>query len=115
MRAFLGAVGVIFGVLLLVLALGWVVQGNDFFLYRTFAPKYEQTRREVYEQTPSYRHGMVQELQNMQFEYEKAAPEHKAALRKIILRRAADYPDQESLPPDLYGFIQRLKREETGR
>lgn len=31
--------------------LTWLVQGNDFFLYKTFAPKYADVQREVFEQT----------------------------------------------------------------
>lgn len=105
-----GAVGV--GVLALILMLGltWVVQGNGFFLYKVFAPKYEQVRRETFEETKSYNQGMVQELQNMQFQYVQAKPEQKATLASIILHRVADY-DGERLPPDLREFIAQLRRE----
>lgn len=51
----------LFGVILL-LGLIWIFQGNDFFLYRTFAPKYEKVRRQTFEQTKSYNQGMIQEL-----------------------------------------------------
>ena len=47
-------------------------------------PKEEQVRREVFEQTKSYKQGMIQDLRNMQFEYVQAKPEHKSALRSII-------------------------------
>jgi hypothetical protein len=86
----------------------WVIQGNDFFMYKFFAPKYEDVRREVFENTKSYREGMVQELRNMQFQYVKATPEHKQALASIILHRVADFKD---LPPDLELFINNLKKE----
>ena len=94
--------------ILLLFGLTWMVQGNEFFMYKVFAPKKEQVRREVFEQTKSYKQGMVQEISNMQFEYEQASPEHKAALAKIILHRAADYPENE-LPTDLRIFISSLK------
>lgn len=96
--------------LVAILTLTWILQGNDFFLYKVFAPKYEQVRRETFERTKSYKQGMIQELQNMQFEYIKADKEHQAALADIILRRAADFGD-ENLPPDLRAFIQQLRRE----
>jgi hypothetical protein len=51
-----------FGALLGILGLTWVFQGNDFFLTRFFAPKYEQVRRETFENSKAYRDGMVQEL-----------------------------------------------------
>lgn len=90
----------------------WVLTGNDFFLYKVFAPKYEQVRRETFEQSKAYNQGMVQELQNMQFEYAKATKEQQHALAAIILHRAADY-DERQLPPDLRGFIAGLRREAT--
>jgi len=98
------------GVLSLAGMLGiiWILQGSDFFLYKTFAPKYEAVRRDTFEQSKAYNQGMVQELQNMQFQYVQADKEHKAALASIILHRAADY-DQDKLPPDLYSFIQSLR------
>jgi len=100
------------GVLILVgmLALIWVVRGNDFFLYRTFAPKYEQVRRDTFEQSKAYRQGMVQELQNMQFEYVKAAPSQRDALASVILHRAADV-DEGVMPADLRSFVAQLRRD----
>src|SRR5574341_819953 len=97
-------------VIVVVLGLIWGIQGNNFFMYKVFAPKYEQTRREVFEQTKSYKQGMIQELSNMQFEYYQASPEHQKALASIILHRSADY-DENMLPSDLRSFIQLLKRE----
>lgn len=99
---------------LAVLALGtllgvtWLIQGNNFLLYKTFAPSYEDSRRQVFENTKSYNDGMIQELQFMQFEYVKADPAHKAALASVILHRAASYP-RERMPADLVSFIDNLK------
>ena len=91
-----------------VIGLTWIVQGNDFYLYKYWAPKQEAARREVWEQTKSYNQGMIQELQNMQFEYVKATPSQKASLRSIILHRAADFPE-DRMPSDLRLFITQLK------
>lgn len=96
----------------LMLGLGWLATGNEFFLYKVFAPKFEQVRRETFEQTKSYNQGMIQELQNMQFKYVEGTQEQKDALASIILRRAADY-DENKLPPDLHSFIVQLRRERT--
>ena len=105
-------VAVFVGVIVLLLGVGWLAQGNDFFMYRVFAPKYEQVRRETFEQSKAYNQGMIQELQNMQFQYEQADPEHKSALASIILHRAADYP-LEKMPVDLRSFIEKLKDERS--
>lgn len=101
---------VVLGVTLFI-GLPWLVMGNDFFLYQYFAPRKEAVRRQVFEQTKSYTEGMNQELSNMQFQYEQAVPEHRAALRSIILRRVADF-DIEQLSPYLRAFIERLRREQ---
>ena len=96
--------------LLSIVLLSWFFQGNDFFMYKLFAPRYEQVRRETFEQTKSYNQGMIQELSAYQFEYVKADPAHKPALASIILHRSADFP-AENMPPDLRIFINELKQE----
>ena len=107
-------IGTGFGVLALILGLSWSITGNDFFLYKVFAPKVEQVRRETFEQSKAYNQGMVQELQNMQFEYVKATSEQKQALTSIILHRAADF-DESKLPSDLSSFIRQLRQEKTAK
>ena len=102
-------IGIIIGVCLIPIAMLWFIQGNDFVLYKFWAPKYEGVRREVFEQTKSYNQGMIQELQNMQFEYIKADEQEQAALAEIILHRSADFPD-DKLPYDLRIFITELRR-----
>ena len=115
-----GARGVsrVVGIAILVMvglcAAGWLVQGNDFFLYKVFAPKQEQVRRETFEQSKAFNQGMIQELQNMQFQYVQADAGHKAALADIILHRAADFDlNQPQVPADLRSFIEQLRRERT--
>lgn len=98
------AVAAIFGLLAIV----WLVQGNGFFLYKTFAPQYESVRRETFEQSKAYRQGMVQELENMQLQYVQADPEHKVAIGSIVLHRAADFPEAD-MPESLRSFIRQLK------
>jgi hypothetical protein len=92
------------------LGITWIAQGNDFFLYSYFGPKYEQTRRDIFEQSKAHRQGMVQELQNMQFEYVKAKPAERDALASVILHRAADV-DEKIMPSDLRQFLASLRAE----
>jgi hypothetical protein len=99
-------------VLLVVLGLGldWLSAGENFFLYKYWAPKNAAVQRQVFEQTPSYVKGMVQELSNMQFQYEQADDSHKAALADLILHRAAGFNlNDPDVPADLRSFIQQLK------
>jgi hypothetical protein len=95
--------------LVIVLGLTWLIQGNDFFMYKFFGIKYENVRREIFEQSQAYNQGMVQELDNMMFEYQKADKEHKAALGSIFLRRASYY-GIDKLPSDLRQFANELKQ-----
>ncbi len=109
------AVASVLGVLVLALASVWLVQGSDFFLYKAFAPKYEKVRRQTFEESKAYNQGMIQELQNMQFQYVQAkSQEEKDALASIILHRAADYPE-EKMPADLRAFVHQLKQERLGQ
>lgn len=94
--------------ILALIALGWIGEANGLFMTKVFAPRYEQVRRQTFEQSKAYNQGMIQELQNMQFQYEQADSGHKAALADIILHRAADY-DENQLPTDLRSFITSLK------
>ncbi len=113
MKQFLNVLGGIAAVVLLIAALlgmTWLVQGNEFFLQKYFAPKMEDVRRETFEHSKAYNQGMIQELQKMQFDYVKADEKHKDALASIILHRVADY-DIEKLPENLRRFVQELRRE----
>lgn len=85
----------------------WGVAYHDLLFTAFFAPKYENVRRNTFEQSKSFRTGAIQELQNMQFEYIKASPEHKAALADIIRHRAAEVP-ADAMPTDLQNFISNL-------
>ena len=103
MKPFLTIVG---GVLTLG-AVTWGVAYHDLIFTSFFAPKFENVRRNTFEQSKSFRTGAVQELQNMQFEYIKASPEHKKALADIIRHRALEVP-ADAMPTDLQSFISNL-------
>ena len=102
-------------VIVAVLALSWVFMGNDFFLYKFFAPKQAAVQRQVFEQTKSFNQGMVQELENMQVEYVQAKDQaSKDAIASIILHRASGYNLGDSaVTPDLRSFIQGLRNKQT--
>jgi hypothetical protein len=105
------------GVLLflgLVFGIGWAVQGNQFFMYKVFAPKEAAVQREVFEQSKSYNEGKLQELRKAQLDYAKAAtPEQKLAIGSYALHQVAGY-DESRLPEDLKQFVQQLRVEQAG-
>lgn len=107
-------IGLILAFFVMMFGLTWLAQGNDFFMYKVFAPKYEAVRRDTFEQSKAYNQGMVQELQNMQFQYVQADADGKAALADVILHRAADYNmNDPRVPSDLRRFVEELRRERT--
>ena len=103
MRPLLAILGTVVGVG----ALGWGLTYHELIFTSFFGPKFEDVRRTNFERSKSFRTGAVQELENMRFEYIKAAPEHKKALADIIRHRAAEVP-ADAMPTDLQSFISNL-------
>ena len=104
-------IAMVFVLFIAIMALGWIAQGNDFLLFKFFAPRQEAVRREVFEQSKAYNQGMIQEILAYQAKYVTAAPEQKEALATIILHMTADYNmDDSRVPADLRNFIHELKR-----
>jgi hypothetical protein len=103
MKPFLAIIGGVIGLG----TLTWGIAYHDLIFTSFFAPKFEDVRRNTFEHSKSFRNGAVQELQNMQFEYIKAAPEHKKALADVIRHRAVEVP-VDALPSDLQSFISNL-------
>lgn len=103
MRGILATIGVGIGGIGLI----WLAAYHDLVFTAFFAPKYENVRRNTFEQSKSFRDGAIQELQNMQFEYIKADPKHKKALADVIRHRATEVP-ADAMPSDLQSFISNL-------
>lgn len=102
-------IGAILGGLLGILALTWVLQGNHFFMYRVFGIQYENTRREIFEQSRAFNEGMAQELQRMWLDYQHATnPDEKAAIRSLVQHRVAGYDVSRIENPQLRGFVVQM-------
>lgn len=102
-----------FGALVMMALIAFAIQGTDFFLYKTFAPKREAVRREVFEQSKAYRDGLMQELRSAQIDYAKAtSPQQRQAIRSLVLHDAAGFGDD--LPPDLDRFVRTVRDEQIG-
>jgi uncharacterized ion transporter superfamily protein YfcC len=105
-------VGVWLAVVMLLLAIviggiTWMARAGKFAQDSVFAPKEEQLRRDVFEQSKAYRDGVVQELRSMQFQYRLADAEHRAGLASVIRHKAAGVP-ADAIPADLQTFIATL-------
>lgn len=105
MKEFFAVAGTIVGSLAAVLALVWIVQGNDFFLYKVFAPKYEQVRHDTFKESQAYNDGMANEFYRLKQDYANAQTEsQRDAIKDVVRHRASQY-DVRRLPGDLQRFI----------
>lgn len=103
-----------FALLVVLLGASWLVQGNEFFLYKYFAPKRAAVERQVFENTRSFEQGMIQELENMQMEYMKADSIGKATIKPIILHRVAGFNlNDTAVSYELRTFITNLRTQST--
>lgn len=103
------SVGIGIAALVGLLALTWIVQGNEFFLFSVFAPRVEAVRRQTFEQTKSYRQGMAQDLDRWYVEYQSADATHKEAIASVVRHRLADF-DESDLPPYLATWVREIRR-----
>lgn len=86
----------------------FAMQAFGLFSLKFWGVKYENARREVFEETKSYKHGTIRDLQNLMLEYQAAESEaHKSALRSVILHRSAAF-DPNELTPELRQFLSTL-------
>lgn len=85
------AIGIAIALFVVILGLTWLVQGNGWFMYKVFAPKYEQVRRETYEQTKSYKQGLIQRLDNLCLQVAKADEGHKSMINDTIRQEFAEW------------------------
>lgn len=109
MKEIVAVVLIIAVFLAVVLGLTWIIQGNDFFMYKFFAPKMEQVKREVFEKSKEYQHGTIQELDKMRLEYVKTNDaDIKAAIGIRALRMVAEF-DKSKLPADLREWIYSIE------
>jgi hypothetical protein len=100
--------GVIVLVMVAMFALGFIATGGDLLTYKFWAPKQENARRQVFEQTQSYVQGKVEYITRLRYQYAGADGAQKSALRTLILDEASTI-DNSKLPPDLQAFIDTLK------
>jgi hypothetical protein len=87
--------------------------GLNYFGYTQFAffmPKYEQVRRNTFEQSQAYVEGQRRDIQNLRLEWIDATPEKKAAIRSIALQRINGLPES-AMSPEIEAFRNQLMGE----
>ena len=74
-----------------------LVVGSPFlglWYYGYFAPRYENVRREVFEETKSYTHGKIQDLSKYYREYNNATKQDdKDVIKILILSQFAEFDE----------------------
>lgn len=87
-------------VLMIVLyGVGFLATGGDLAIYRFWAPKQENARRQVFQNTQSYVQGKIQNLEQECFAFHGAEGTQKNALASEI-RNEASTIDLDKLPVD---------------
>jgi cell division septal protein FtsQ len=97
--AILAAVVVVIFVIGL-LGLGW---------QKFFKPKYENVRREVFENTQSYVHGKIQDLAKYKVEYENAETSNREVIRQVIIVRFAEFDESKIQTTGLRNFLVQMR------
>lgn len=106
-----GIIFSIIGGLLGILALTWVIQGNEFFLLTVFGAKMENARYNAQRESQPYKDGLVKEMYRLQTEYVQADDSHKNALAGVILGTIGA-GDEDKLPLDLQRFLGELRSQQ---
>jgi hypothetical protein len=81
--------GIIFGGT----ALGWFGMENQLLMSAHFQPKFEQVRRNTFEQSQAYVEGQRRDIQNLRLDWLDASGDRKAAIRSVALQRINGLPE----------------------
>lgn len=99
------------GIGIAALAVIFILAGYSLGMFKFFAPKMEEAKREVFHQSKEYQDGTAQELSKMQMEYVKSDnPTVRTVIKNRALRMVAEF-DLNDLPDDLRFWIEELKGE----
>lgn len=109
MREVFAITGAVLAGSLFLLGATWVFQGNDFFLYRYFAPKYEGVRRDVMIESRAYTEATTRRLYDLQRQLTQAKSDDEKAAIRAMARHEVRAFDVSRLPPDLRSFAQQVR------
>ena len=102
---------IVFSILVVVgfIILGFGLTALDLGMFKFWAPRYENVKREVFEQTKSYNEGKTQDLAKYKLEYALAKDaESKQAIKMVVVQRFADY-QADRLEPGLANFLIQMR------
>ena len=82
---------------------------GGFQVKRILLPAEEALRRDVYEESKSYRDGTIRDLDNLRLQWLAAEGVHQSAIADIARHRAADFP-RDDLPERLRDWLAEVTR-----
>lgn len=88
--------------------IGFIATGGDLFIYKFFAPRQEAVRRQVYEQTKSYRQGSTQRLNTLCTQVSETNADHKGMINSVIAQEFAEW-NSDDVPDYLRGCLSRAR------
>jgi hypothetical protein len=96
--------------LVLIYAFGFLATGGDLIIYRFWAPRFENAKREVFVQTQSYVQGKNTYIARLRLQYETADASQKEPFRRLILSEAETI-SVANLTVQNRGFIETLRQQ----
>ncbi len=112
MKQTLQIIGAFIALIIIILTLSWIFTGNDFFLYKYFAPKQAAVERQVFLNTPSYINGMNQQIQDEMFKYYENT-NNQEIISSLVLQQTAQFP-LDQMTSDNRIFVQKLRSQRMG-
>lgn len=91
------------------LGLGFGLQYLDLINFGFFAPKYAKVERHIFENTPSYIQGKIQDLSNYKLQYDQTKNESdKESIKSVIHIQFANF-NISDCPDELKQFLQMAR------
>ena len=106
---FFKGVGIALLALILIYGFGFLATGGDLAIYRFWAPKQEAARRQVYEQTKSYRQGSIQRLDTLCSQVSNSDDAHKPMINDVIDHEFAEW-NTSDVPDYLQSCLANARR-----
>lgn len=106
MKTFFIGLGCLIGFLALILVLTFAGNGIEFINFKFWAPKTENVKRKVFENTQSYVEGKRQDLSNYHHQWVVAKdPVEKGAIESVVRQQFSNVGSDVIIDQDLYQWM----------
>ena len=109
-KDYFSALAIWLSILVFVAILAFVSVGFNFATFKFWAPRMENTKRDVFLNTKSYNEGMISDLQRYYEDYNRVSSDtDKAAIRSYINMRFANFDDSKIENRQLAAFLIKMR------